>query len=230
MENRIEMSQKNRDMLIVMRSVLSGERTQAEAARLLGRSERQIRRIQRRLEANGDAGVIHQLRGRKSNRQLDDSLKKQVLEVYAADLSDFGPTLASEVLEERGWMVSPDTLRRWLLAEGLWKRQRRRDIHRSRRPRRECFGELIQLDASIHDWLEGRGENMVLVTLIDDATKRMLARFYEGETVEAYFDMLSRWLAKYGRPKAFYSDHDSVFVTSRKGEITRETTQFGRVL
>ena len=135
MENRIEMSQRDRDTLKIMSAVLSGERTQAEAARLLGRSERQVRRLQRRLEASGDAGVIHQLRGRKSNRQLDDSLRKQVLELYAADLSDFGPTLASEVLEERGCKVSPDTLRRWLLNAGLWKRQRRRELHRSRRPR-----------------------------------------------------------------------------------------------
>jgi transposase len=230
MENRIEMNQRDRDVLKVMSAVLSGERTQAEAARLLRRSERQVRRIQRRLEADGDAGAIHRLRGQPSNRQLDDTVRKEVLKIYADELSDFGPTLASEVLEERGWIVSPDTLRRWLLAEGLWERQRRRDQHRSRRPRRECFGELVQLDASIHDWLEGRGEEMVLVTLIDDATNRMMSRFYEGETVEAYFDLLSRWLAKYGRPTAFYSDRDSVFVTTSQGETIRGTTQFGRAL
>ena len=230
MENRIEMTQRDRDILKIMSAVLAGERSQAEAARLLARSERQIRRIQRRLEADGDGGVIHRLRGRRSNRQRDDDVRKHVLEIYAAELSDFGPTLASEVLEERGLKVSPDTLRRWLLDAGLWQRQRRREQHRSRRPRRECFGELIQCDASIHDWLEGRGEAMVLVTLIDDATNRMMARFYEGETVEAYFDLVGRWLAKYGRPMAFYSDRDSVFVTTSKGETIRGTTQFGRAL
>ena len=228
MESRIEMSQHERDVLKIMSSVLQGERTQREAARLLHVSERQVRRIQRRLEHDGDGGVVHGLRGRPSNRQLNTSLKEEALVIYEKELSDFGPTLASEVLYERGLEVSPDTLRRWLLASGLWKRVRRRDQHRSRRPRRECFGELIQMDASIHSWLEGRGEEMVLVAMIDDATNRLLARFYEGETVEAYFDLVSRWLAKYGRPMAFYTDHDSIFETTSNGEKTRGTTQFGR--
>jgi transposase len=199
MESRIEMSQRERDILKIMSAVLQGKRTQSEAARLLQVSVRQVRRIQRRLEDEGDRGVVHRLRGRPSNRQFGGELREQVLDVYQRELSDFGPTLASEVLEERGLSVSADTLRRWLMASGLWKRERRRDQHRSRRPRRECFGELVQMDASIHDWLEGRGEEMVLVTMIDDATNRFLARFYDGETVEAYFDIVGRWLAKYGR-------------------------------
>jgi transposase len=228
MESRIEMSQRERDILKIMNAVLQGKRTQSEAARLLRVSERQVRRIQRRLEDEGDRGVVHRLRGRPSNRQLGGELREQVLEVYQRELSDFGPTLASEVLEERGLVVSPDTLRRWLMTSGLWQRQRRRDQHRSRRPRRECFGELVQMDASIHDWLEGRGEEMVLVTMIDDATNRFLARFYDGETVEAYFDIVGRWLAKYGRPLAFYTDHDTIFEATSKGEKIRGTTQFSR--
>jgi len=230
MENRIEMTQRDRDVLTVMRCVLRGERTQAEAAALLGVTARQVRRIQRRLESEGDAGVIHRLRGRPSNRQVDGDVRDQVLKVYQEDLADFGPTLASQVLEERGFVVSPETLRRWLLTAGLWNRQRRRDQHRSHQPRRQCFGELIQIDASIHPWLEGRGEEMVLVTMIDDATNRMLSRFYEGETVEAYFDLVSRWLAKYGRPMAFYSDRDSIFETTCQGERIQGTTQFGRAM
>jgi hypothetical protein len=229
MESRIEMSQRERDLLKVMSLVLKGERTQSEAARLLRLSERQVRRIQRRLEGEGDGGVVHRLRGRPSNRQHAAELRKQVLDVYQRELRDFGPTLASEVLEERGLVVSHETLRHWLLASGLWKRQRRRDQHRSRRPRRQCFGELVQMDASIHGWLEGRGEEMVLVTMIDDATNRFLARFYEGETVEAYFDLVGRWLAKYGRPLEFYTDRDSIFeATTSKGEKIRGTTQFSR--
>lgn len=228
MESRIEMSQHERDVLAVMNRVLLGERTQREAAGLLHVSERQVRRLQRRLEAEGDGAVVHRLRGRPSNRQLGGKLREQVLEVYQKELSGFGPTLASEVLRERGLIVSPDTLRRWLTASGLWERHRRRDQHRSRRPRRECFGELVQMDASIHAWLEGRGEEMVLVTMIDDATNRFLARFYEGETVEAYFDLVSRWLAKYGRPVAFYTDHDSIFEAASQGEKIQGTTQFSR--
>jgi transposase len=228
MENRIEMSQRERDVLKVMATVLKGERTQVEAANLLGKSVRQVRRIQRRLEAEGDVGVVHRLRGRPSNRQSNASLREQVLTMYRQELRDFGPTLASEVLAERGLVVSHETLRHWLLAEGLWTRKRRRDKHRSRRPRKECFGELVQADASIHDWLEGRGEDMALVAFIDDATSRMIARFYPAETTEAYLDLLGRWIAKHGRAVALYTDRDSVFVTPTEAEKTLEKTQFGR--
>jgi transposase len=228
MESRIAMSQHERDVLAVMNLVLLGERTQSEAAGLLHLTERQVRRIQRRLEAEGDGAVVHRLRGRPSNRQLSGKLHEQVLEVYEKELLGFGPTLASEVLEERGLIVSPDTLRRWLTASGLWERHRRHDQHRSRRPRRECFGELVQMDASFHPWLEGRGEEMVLVTMIDDATNRSIARFYKGETVEAYFDLVGRWLARYGRPVAFYTDRDTIFQAASKGEKIQGTTQFSR--
>ena len=158
MESRIEMSQRERDILKIMSTVLQGRRTQCEAARLLRLSERHVRRIQRRLENEGDRGVVHRLRGRPSNRQLSGELRAQALDTYRSELSDFGPTLASEVLQESGLVVSADTLRRWLMASGLWRRERRRDRHRSRRPRRQCFGELVQMDASIHNWLEGRGK------------------------------------------------------------------------
>ena len=106
----------------------------------------------------------------------------------------FGPTFACEKLAEEDLIVSPETLRCWLLAEGLWQRQRRRDTHRQRRPRRACFGELVQMDTSLHDWLEGRGEEMVLLSMIDDATSRVMARFYPADTVEAHFDLLKRWM------------------------------------
>ena len=167
------MSQRERDVLKVMGLVLSGERTQPEAARLLGKSVRQVRRIRRRLEAEGDVGVLHRLRGRRSNRKSEESLRKEVVSVYQSDYSDFGPTLAAEKLADRDLVVSSETLRRWLLAEGLWQRKRRRNKHRSRRPRRECFGEMIQADGSEHDWTEGRGETMELLLLIDDATNRI---------------------------------------------------------
>src|SRR6516165_8012373 len=226
MESRIEMSQRDRDTLKVMAAVLKGERTQSEAARLLGKSTRQVRRIQRRLETEGDAGVVHKLRDKPSNRRGDESLRTEVIASYRSGLRDFGPTLASEVLAERGLRVQRDTLRRWLMAEGLWTRKRRRDLHRSRRPRKECFGELVQADASIHDWLEGRGQTMTLVAFIDDATGRVMARFYEAETTEAYLDLLGRWVVKYGRPKALYTDRDSVFVAPSHSEKPRENTQF----
>src|SRR4029077_10195338 len=166
----------------------------------------QVRHMQRRLEGPGDQALVHGLRRQPSKRPIAPALRRKVLQAYRRRYADFGPTFATEKLAQEGLHVSPQTLRRWLLAEGLWQRQRRRDPHRSRRPRRSCFGELVQIDASIHDWLEGRGEQLVLISMIDDATSRILARFYSGGTVETHMELVGRWLKRHGRPLALYSD------------------------
>jgi hypothetical protein len=231
--DRVEMSQRERDVLKVMQVVLDGKRTQVEAARLLKRSVRQIRRIQRKLETDGDTALVHGLRGQPSNHQHESTLRKQVLKAYRSRYPDFGPTLACEKLAEENLHVGVETLRRWLLAEGLWERKRRRDPHRSRRPRRSCFGELVQMDASIHDWLEGRGDTLVLITMIDDATGKIAAKFYHGGTVETHMDLLGVWLRKYGRPHALYTDRHSIFEPHEKGQPLADPnalTQFGRAL
>jgi hypothetical protein len=223
--DRIEMSQKERDVLNILHAVLRGERSQAEAARLLERSVRQVRRIQRKLQTQGDQAVIHGL------HRSDATRRRAILRAYKKRYADFGPTFACEKLAVEGLHVSPQTLRRWLIEAGLWQRRRRRDPHRSRRPRRACFGELVQMDASIHDWLEGRGEPMVLITLIDDATSRVLARFYPAATTEAHMDLLRRWLRRYGRPVALYTDRHSIFEPQDKGQALPDAeTQFGRAL
>ena len=229
--DRIEMSQRERDRLKVLHGVKEGEYTQAKAAQLLGLTVRQVRRLQERMAERGDVGLVHGLRGRPSNRQLDAKLRQRVLREYRQHYPDFGPTFACEKLAEQGLLVSPATLRRWLLAEGLWRRQRRRDVHRQRRPRRACFGELVQLDTSLHEWTEGRGEEMVLIKMIDDATSRTLARFYEADTVEAHFDLLGRWLQKHGRPLALYTDRHGIFEAHQKGQPDYVgETQFSRAL
>lgn len=231
--NRVSMSQRERDVLKVMQPVLDGKRTQAEAARLLKRSVRQVRRVQQKLEAGGDAALVHGLRGKPSNHQHAATLRKRVLTAYRSRYPDFGPTLACEKLAAEGLHVGVETLRRWLLAEGLWERRRHRDPHRSRRPRRSCFGELVQMDASIHNWLESRGEEVVLITMIDDATSRVMARFYPAGTVESHMDLLERWLRKYGRPLALYTDRHSIFEAHEKGQPLADpetATQFGRAL
>ena len=229
--DRIPMSQKERDVLKIMHAVLRGERTQAEAARLLDKSTRQVRRILRGLQAGGDAAIVHGLRGKPSNHQPDAKLRQAVLAAYRKHYADFGPTFACEKLAEQGLHVGAQTLRRWLIAEGLWQRQRRRQTHRSRRPRRACFGELVQMDASIHDWLEGRGEEVVLISMIDDATSRILARFYPEGTVQTHLDLLGRWLRRYGRPLALYTDRHSIFEPQDKGRALPDAvTQFGRAL
>jgi transposase len=229
--DRISMSQKERDVLKVMHAVLRGQRSQAEAARLLGLSTRQVRRIRRKLERGGDQAIVHGLRGRPSNHQADPAHKAAVLAAYRQRYADFGPLLASEKLALEGLAVGPQTLRRWLMAAGLWQRTRRRQAHRSRRPRRDCFGELVQMDASIHDWLEGRGETVVLISMIDDATSRVLARFYPAGTVETHLELLGRWLRRYGRPVALYTDRHSIFEPQDKGRaLPGGVTQFGRAL
>src|SRR5262249_15284063 len=229
--DRIPMSQKERDVLKVLHGVLRGERSQAEAARLLGLSTRHVRRLQRKLQHGGDAALVQGLRGRPSNHRPDPAFQRAVLDAYRARYADFGPTFASEKLAAEGLRVGPQPLRRWLLAAGLWQRRRRRDPHRSRRPRRACFGELVQMDASEHDWLEGRGEEVVLISMIDDATNRVLARFYPAGTTAAHLDLLGRWLRRHGRPLALSTDRHSIFAPQDKGRALPEgETQFGRAL
>lgn len=229
-EDRIEMGQWERDRLKVMSLVLKGERTQVEAARLLKVDVRQIRRIERRLRKEGDAGVVHGLRGRPSNARIDEEDRRKVLSRYRERYLGFGPTLAAEKLtEEDDLPVAVRTLREWLVRDGLWQRVRQREEYRSRRLRRSCFGELVQADASEHDWLEGRGPRMVLTGMIDDASSKVVARFYPAETTEAYMDLLGRYTRKLGRPVAFYSDRDSVFRA--EDELDRPVpTQFSRAL
>ena len=229
--DRIPMSQRERDRLRVLHSVREGQHSQVEAARLLRLTPRQVRRLLQRLQQGGDTALVHGLRGQPSNHRKDAKLRRRVLQVYRKDYPDFGPTFAAEKLKERGLEVSSDTLRRWLLAEGLWQPQRRREQHRSRRPRRACFGELVQMDTSIHDWTEGRGEDMVLIHMIDDATSRLLARFYDADSVLNHMDLLWRWLQAHGRPLALYTDRHSIFEPQDKGQALPDAeTQFGRAL
>jgi hypothetical protein len=227
--DRIEMSQRERDRLKVMAPVLEGRRTQPEAAELLKRCVRQVRRIQRRLESQGDEGVIHRLRGRPSNRAKGGDLRQRVLRRYRERYMGFGPTLAAEKLTAEELPVSDETLRNWLLNAGLWERKRQRDRHRQRRDRRQCFGELTQADGSEHDWLEGRGPRMVMLVMIDDATSKAIARFYPAETTHGYMDLLRRYLRKHGRMVAMYTDHDSVFCGECPDKKTAKT-QFARAL
>jgi hypothetical protein len=230
--DRIEMSQRERDRLKVMSPVLQGKRTQREAARLLNLSERQVRRIQRKLQIEGDGAIVHKLRGRPSNRRIDPAYREKVLSQCRAELMGFGPTFAAEKLRERGLPVAAGTLRQWLVAEGLWQRRRKAQQHRRRRERRPCWGELVQADGSHHDWLEGRGPRMVLVVMIDDATSRVLARFYRAETTEAYMDLLGRYIRKHGRMVAMYADGDSIFRCEdhHPDDPQPVLTQFGRAL
>ncbi len=178
----LEMSRSERRRLEVLSQVRLGKLTLRKGSELLGIGYRQMKRVWGRYQAEGDAGLVHRLRGRPSNRQGDARLRKRVLSRYAKQYGDYGPTLAAGSLAEEGLVVPVQTLRRWLLAEGLWSRQRQRKQHR-RRARKEHFGELVQRDGSHHDWFEGRREWAVLMVLIDDATGQIHAWFFEEETL-----------------------------------------------
>jgi len=232
------MSGKERDRLKVMAALRERRLRQVEAARRLGLSVRQVRRILARYRAEGDAGLVHRARGRPSNRRLPDLLRRRVMAQVARAYRDFGPTLAAEKLWERdGLGVSRETLRQWMVAEGLWKPRRpARQVHLWR-PRRSSFGELVQMDTSEHAWFEGRGEaEPVLVSMIDDATGRQAKRFFPSDTTEANLETLGVWLRRHGRPGAIYADRNSIFRVNRppSGEEARAgreaETQFGRAL
>jgi len=231
------MSAKERARLEVFGRVSAGEITLTKASELLQLSYRQTKRSWSRFSAAGAAGLVHRLRGEKSNRQPDAALKSQVLELYAAKYADYGPTLAAECLDaEDDLQVPVQTLRRWLLSAGLWQRQRRRKVHRRRRPRKEQFGEMVQMDGSIHDWFEGRRPDAVLMVMIDDANSRIYARFFERETLAAAWTTFRDWVARYGLPRALYVDRHSIYRSDK--EPTAEQllageeppTQFGRSL
>lgn len=232
----LEMSARERDVLKVMQGVLDGSRTLVEAGRLIDRCPRQVARIRDAILARGDQAVIHGLRGKPSNAAKGD-LKARALALYRRKLMDFGPTLASEKLEllsdpEDRIVVPRETLRGWLQEAGLWEASRKREVHRQRRERRACFGEMLQADASKHDWLEGRGPVLTLVGLIDDATDRVLLRFYPSETTFAYMDLLWRWMKRHGVPRSWYSDRHGIFYSEAKvpgyDEPQQVPTQFSR--
>jgi transposase len=222
------MSQRERDRLKVIDEVASGEGgvrrvTQAQAGELLGLSERQVRRLVKRYREEGDVGLIHRSRGRASNRKTPTRIRQRVVKRLRESYEGFGPTLASEKLAERdGLVVSRETVRRWMIAEGLHEPRQRRVEARKWRERRACYGELVQMDTSIHDWLEGRGEEAVLITMIDDATSRVVMRFYPADTTQTNMAHLREYIARNGRPVALYADKASHFTTTRSATIAEE--------
>jgi transposase len=216
-EGILLMNRRDRDRLKVVHEVLEGHLTQESGGSHLGISERQVRRLVKRVREEGDAGVLHRSRGRCSNRRIPEAtLEKVRQELKREEWRDFGPTYAQEQLSKLGYELGRETVRKLQLELGLRKARRRREIHRERRPRRDCFGEMVQMDTSIHDWLEGRGEEeLVLVGMIDDASSRMRARFYRGDTSLANLDLLYRWTEEFGRPLILYVDKASHFKVNR---------------
>lgn len=209
------LSLKERDRLVALRQLHAGARGVSETARELGLTPRHVRRLLRRFEREGDRVVVHAARGRPSNHRRPEGIRERALERARDPLfRDFGPTLLAEHLSrdlEIG-PLNPHTLRRWLIEAGLWSRKRRRPQHRRRRERRAACGELVQMDTSIHPWLEGRSsEEVVLVALIDDASSRLFARFFPRDTGAANRQLLIDYLQRFGRMRAVYADRAGHF-------------------
>lgn len=227
------MSRKERVRLQLLGRVARDEITVVRAAELAGASVRQMRRLWKRHRTDGDAGLVHRARGKRPNNRLDEKTRAAVVELYRSRYGDFGPTHACEKLKEHGHALSPDTLTNLLREAGLWRPRRRRGRHRSRRPRRDCFGQLLQMDGSDHDWFEGRADRCVLMVAVDDATNRTLARFCPRETLDAAFDLFGRWTATHGLPAALYVDRAGVYrpdADPQDPDATPPPTQFGRAM
>jgi transposase len=212
MAHPLTMSKKERDRLCVLERVKALELSDADAATALGVSLRQFYRIKNRFAAEGDQGLVHRSRGGRSNRACEPSLKQQVIAVYRERYSDYGPTLFAEMLQkERQITLAPETLRQWLIAEGLWQRQLKRRRHRRKRPRRVAIGDLVQFDGSVHDWFEGRGPSCTAIVIIDDASSRVFIRLVSSENTEDCMRTMKLYIERHGIPQAIYTDGGSVY-------------------
>jgi hypothetical protein len=226
------MSHREVDRLGVVQAVRERRLRQGDAALQLGLSVRQVKRLCRRHRDEGAAGLVSRHRTKRPNNAIADSVRDEALALLRARYPDFGPTLAHEKLTEcHGYAFSVESVRQWMMADGLWKpkAQRKARIHQSR-PRRPCRGELVQIDGSPHDWFEGRGPYCTLLVFIDDATSELMAlRLVPAETTEGYMTLLREYLDRHGRPVALYSDRHSIFRVNHP-DHDGELTQFSRAL
>ena len=234
---KLRLSVKERMRAEVMSKVSREEMTLRKAADLLGISYRQVLRVHVRYVSEGNSGLAHGLRGRESNRKFEEGRRERVLELYRGKYGDFGPRLAAEYLRKAdGEDLSEETLRRWLIAEGLWAPRRKGSGHRKWRERKAHFGEMVQMDGSLHDWFEGRRSKASLMVMIDDATNRTHAQFYEEETTAAAMLVFWAYVDDYGLPRSLYVDRDTIYKTTRDSTVDEALssktplTQFGRAM
>jgi transposase len=236
------MSARERDRLKVLHEVRKRHITQKQAGVELGISVRWVRTLVKRLRHEGDSALRHRLRGRPSNRKTPAAVKRRVLELFrqkqqAKLWHDYGPTLAAEELaEDHGIRVNRETLRQWLMEAKLWRARRSR-IERAHlwRPRRARYGELVQWDTSEHNWLEGRGEKLYLISMIDDATSQLTAHFVRHDSTAENLEQLRRYVEQHGRPVAVYTDKASLFQIAPRAIHHRDApqqqlSQIGRAL
>ena len=230
----VSMSAQDLDRLTVIERVLEKRLSQVEASKQLRITPRHLRRLIKRYRHHGATGLVSKKRGMLSNHAYPSAVKQAIIALVKVYYHDFGPTLIAEKLDEKHDIhLSRETLRQWLIEAGIWqnRRQRRQRVHQPRY-RRDCFGELIQIDGSEHRWFEERGPKCTLLVYIDDATSRLLElRFTNAESTFDYFHSTRRYLEQHGKPVAFYSDKHSVFRVNKVGATSGTgLTQFGRAL
>lgn len=236
---REAMSKRELERAGVLARNQSGELKLRDAARLMGLSYRQAKRLRKKYGERGASGLKHGNAGRRSHRAIAEEQRGKMLalvrEHYSGGIGErFGPTLAAEHLaEEHGYEVHAETLRRWMLSAGLWSRARKRTPYRKQRERRAHFGELIQMDGSHHGWLEERGERGCLMNMVDDATGQAAMALEGGETIWGAARILRRWVERYGVPLALYVDWKNIYVRPGRAEEKlrgeEPETQFGRM-
>ena len=228
------MSYEELDRVSVIERMIEKRLTQRETARMLGLTSRQVRRLRRAYVRDGAVGLASKHRGRPSNRRLPSELRREALATVRSRYEGFGPTLAHEKLTElQGLQLSVETLRHWMIEDGLWiPRARREPRIQQPRHRRPCRGELIQIDGSDHEWFEERTSRCTLLVFVDDATSALMELlFCESESAFSYFTALRSYLEHHGKPVALYSDKAGVFRVNRKEpQGGAGVTQFGRAL
>ncbi len=230
-------TQEELKALHVIRKAIDKVITQKEAAETIELSERQVRRKARRIRQEGDKGIIHRLRGKPSNRTKPDNIRSKILALFKNKYWDFGPTLASEKLFERDKIrINDETLRLWLIKEGLAYKTRKKRPHRQWRERKHRFGQMVQMDGSHHDWFEGRGSKCVLMGYIDDSTGIPYARFYEYEGTLPAMGSFKGYIERYGIPQSVYLDKHTTYKSTKKLSVEEELnnieslSQFERAL
>lgn len=230
----LSMSPKELNRVDVIRDICERRLRQEDAAGLLQLSRRHIQRLVNQYRAQGPAGLVSLRRGKASNRRHSTEFRQRIIAIVRQHYADFGPTFANEKLREQHQIkLSIETLRQWMMAEGFWvsKRQAKPRVYQPRY-RRECLGELVQIDGSHHDWFEGRAEKCCLSVYIDDATGRLMTlRFSDVESTFDYMNITRQYIEEHGKPVAFYSDKHSVFRLNKDEVKTgKQMTEFGRAL
>jgi hypothetical protein len=233
-EEKVRMSIKEADRLGIMRQIDKKNLTIKKASEQLGLSLRHCKRVRKRYLQEGPCGLISRKKGCPSNNKISKETRDKTIFLIKTRYSDFGPTLASEKLRERDEiLLSKETIRKWMIEEGIWKAKKKKEKRvYQRRTRRSRFGELLQGDGSPHDWFEGRAEKCTLLQFVDDATsKTTAAKFMPSETTDGYISLLEEQLKKYGRPLGLYVDRSSIFrVNKKEVQKGKAITHFGRVL